>query len=433
MRPYDVIRKKRDGLELSREEINFFVNGYTAGEIPDYQASALLMAIFLKGMTAAETLCLTEAIRDSGTRPDFSDIKGVRVDKHSTGGVGDKTSLVVGPIVAACGMTVAKISGRGLGHTGGTVDKLEAIPGYRTALSGDEFARVVNRTGIAIVGQSGEIAPADKKLYALRDVTATVESLPLIASSIMGKKLAAGDDVILLDVKTGSGSFLKSPENATELARVMVETGKAAGKKTAALITDMDSPLGNEIGNANEVAEAVRTLKGKGPDDLTYLCRMLSANILVLAGLGSEAECLSIVDEALYGGKAFDKFAEMVGDQGGDPSYISDTSLFGRASATKEFLAVRDGFISGVNAEGYGRTSLILGAGREKLTDGIDPLAGITLLKKRGDRVEKGEPIAILMTSDERRIFPALDEIGKSTFYSDEKPVIPPMILGKVD
>ncbi|MBQ7603970.1 MAG: thymidine phosphorylase [Clostridia bacterium] len=433
MRVPDIIRKKRDGLELSPDEIKYFISGYTSGDIPDYQASALLMAVFLRGMTDRETVCLTEAIRDSGTKPDFSGIKGIRVDKHSTGGVGDKTSLIVGPIVAACGMTVAKISGRGLGHTGGTVDKLEAIPGYRTALSGEEFSEIVNRTGIAIVGQSSEIAPADKKLYALRDVTSTVESLPLIASSIMGKKLAAGDDVILLDVKTGSGSFLKSVDNATALARVMVNIGKAAGKKTAALITDMDSPLGNEIGNANEVREAVGVLKGKGPDDLTYLCRMLSSGILSLAGCGSDEKCLSMVDSVLYGGKAFEKLIDMVEAQGGDPGYIEDPSRLGRARFTAEFTAERDGYISGVNAEGYGKASLLLGAGREKLTDAIDPLAGISLIRKRGDRVSRGEPVAVLMTDDKSRIPAAVGELSRSTFYSDEAPSVPPMILGKVD
>ncbi len=433
MRMYDIIRKKRDGGELSRAEIDFFVGGYTSGVIPDYQASALCMAIFLKGMTNEETLALTEAIRDSGNKPDFSEIRGTRVDKHSTGGVGDKTSLVVGPVVSACGLTVAKISGRGLGHTGGTVDKLEAIPGFRTALTGKEFSSVVNRTGIAIVGQSGEIAPADKKLYALRDVTATVESMPLIASSIMGKKLAAGDDVILLDVKTGSGSFLKSYENARALAEIMVDIGKRAGKKTAALITDMDSPLGNEIGNSNEVVEAVRTLRCEGPADLTLLCRTLAANILMLAGAGNEEECFKLVDTALTSGLAYRKLAEMVSAQGGDASFIEDTSKFGRAPFSAEFTAGADGYISGVDAEGYGRTSLLLGAGRNTISDSIDPLAGVTLLKKRGDRVSAGEPVAILMTSDKERIPAAMSEISRSTFYSDKKPDIPPIILGRAD
>ena len=292
MRMYDIIAKKRDGEELSEEEIYYLINGFVSGEIPDYQMSSYLMAVYLKGMTQKETLYMTNAVAKSGDMVDLSPIKGIKVDKHSTGGVGDKTTLIVAPIVAACGVKVAKMSGRGLGHTGGTVDKLESIPGYRTNLSRDEFFRVVNETGLSVIGQSGNLTPADKKMYALRDVTATVESIPLIAVSIMSKKLAAGSDCILLDVKTGSGAFMKTIEDSVTLAKEMVKIGENAGRKTTALITDMDTPLGNYIGNSLEVIEAVNTLNGHGPEDLTKVCLQLATNMMVLAGIGSSDECL---------------------------------------------------------------------------------------------------------------------------------------------
>ena len=320
MRMYDIIHKKRDGEALTEAEIRNFVEGYTSGDIPDYQAAALCMAIYFRGMNDKETLALTLAIRDSGDILHFPNIHGLRVDKHSTGGVGDKTSLVIAPIVASLGLKIAKMSGRGLGHTGGTVDKLESFAGLKTDFSTEEFESIVNRTGIAIVGQSAELAPADKKLYALRDVTATVDSIPLIASSIMGKKLAANDDCIVLDVKTGSGSFMKTKEDSIRLAKTMVSIGNGAGKKVRALITDMDVPLGNAIGNSIEVIEAIETLRGEGPEDLTHLCTALASHMLSLAGYGTRTECEALVENAISTGKALKKLAEMVKAQGGNPA-----------------------------------------------------------------------------------------------------------------
>ncbi|MBR0143854.1 MAG: thymidine phosphorylase, partial [Clostridia bacterium] len=360
-RMVDLIRKKRDGLPLTREEIRFFTEGYVNNEIPDYQASALLMAIWFRGMDRDEIAELTFAIRDSGEKIDFSDIKGVRADKHSTGGVGDKTSLVVAPVVASCGVKVAKISGRGLGHTGGTVDKLESIPGFRTDLSEREFMDVVNRTGIAIIGQSRDVAPADKKLYALRDVTSTVDSIPLIVSSIMGKKLAADDDVIVLDVKTGSGSFMKTEEESEKLAKLLVDTGKKAGKKVMALITDMDRPLGEYVGNALEVREAIETLKGRGPEDLREVSLALSGAILMLSGLaGTAEEGEKLACEAIASGAALRKLREMIEAQGGDPRVTEDGSLFGEAPVQKEIPAKKSGYIASMDTEAIGRASLLL-------------------------------------------------------------------------
>ena len=328
MRPYDIIKKKRDGHPLTEPEIRYFIEGYTTGAIPDYQAAALCMAIWFRGMDAGETAALTMAIRDSGDTLHFDHIQGLRVDKHSTGGVGDKTSLVVAPVVASLGVKVAKMSGRGLGHTGGTVDKLESIAGFRTNLTTAEFQAVVNRVGIAIVGQSADLAPADKLLYALRDVTATVDSLPLIASSIMGKKLAADDDCILLDVKTGSGAFMKTEADSRALAEAMVDIGKRAGKRTRALITDMDKPLGNSIGNSLEVLEAIQTLNDNGPEDFTELCVALSTQMLVISDRGSEAECETNVRRVMRDGTALRTFADMVEAQGGDPAWIYHPEKF---------------------------------------------------------------------------------------------------------
>ena len=390
MRMYDIIKKKRDGLALTTAEINFFVEGFTKGEIPDYQAAALCMAIYYKGMNIEETTALTFAVRDSGDKLDFSNIKGLRVDKHSTGGVGDKTSLIVAPIVASYGIKLAKMSGRGLGHTGGTIDKLEAIPGFNTDLPIEEFERIVNETGIAIVGQSAELAPADKKLYALRDVTATVDSMPLIASSIMGKKLAADDDCIVLDVKTGSGSFMKTIEDSKALARIMVDIGKNAGKRTLALITDMDIPLGNAIGNALEVKEALEVLNGKGPADLTEVCLSLASNMLYLAEKGSIEECEKMAKDAITNGQALNTFVEMVKAQGGDYRYILNPELFKVADYSYEVRATQSGYIYSVDTEGYGIASLLLGAGRNVKEDKIDFSAGIILKAKTGDFVKEG-------------------------------------------
>lgn len=429
MRMYDIIKKKRDGNPLSPEEIYAVIEGYTKGEIPDYQISALCMAIYFRGMTDEETTALTLAVRDSGDRLDLSNIKGLRVDKHSTGGVGDKTSLVIAPIVAALGLTVAKMSGRGLGHTGGTIDKLEAIKGFRTDLDSEEFERIVNETGIAIVGQSATLAPADKLLYALRDVTATVDSMPLIASSIMGKKLAADDDCIVLDVKTGSGAFMKAVEDSRELARLMVEIGKRAGKRMCALITDMDRPLGCAVGNSLEVIEAIETLKGKGPQDLTELCIALAAHMLTLAEKGSYEECEQMVHRVIDSGEALDAFARMVKAQGGDPAYIYDPSLFSTAQYQKELLSPVDGYISLMNTEQCGVASLLLGAGRNTKEDEIDLEAGIRLLAKTGDRVKKGDVIAILYTNRQATLEAAEKTLLESIIFGDTAPEPRPLIF----
>ena len=434
MRMVDLIRKKRDGQALSREEIRYFTESYVKNEIPDYQAAALLMAIWFKGMDRDEIAELTFAIRDSGERMDFSEIHGVRADKHSTGGVGDKTSLIVAPVVASYGVTVAKISGRGLGHTGGTVDKLESIPGFRTDLSEEAFIDIVNRTGIAIIGQSREVAPADKKLYALRDVTSTVDSIPLIVSSIMGKKLAADDDVIVLDVKTGSGSFMKTEEDSRRLAEILVDTGKKAGKKIMALITDMDRPLGAYVGNALEVEEAIETLNGNGPEDLNELCEALSGAILMLAGVaGSMREGTILARRAINDGKGLQKLREMIEAQGGDPEVTEDYSRFGTAKYTKEVLAKTGGFIESMDTEAVGTASLLLGAGRSTMADVIDMTAGLKILKKTGDRVEKNEPIAILYTSDETRLTAAEAAYEKAVTYSALPPHVRPLIFGTVE
>ncbi|MBQ9276350.1 MAG: pyrimidine-nucleoside phosphorylase [Clostridia bacterium] len=432
MRMFDIIRKKRDGEELTTEEIRFFVERYVQGEIPDYQASALLMAIYFKGMSERETADLTFAVRDSGARLDFSDINGVRVDKHSTGGVGDKTSLVVAPLVATLGAKVAKMSGRGLGHTGGTIDKLESIPGFKTSLETDEFIKNVNEVGVCIVGQSHDLAPADKKLYALSDVTATIDSLPLVVSSIMGKKLAADDDCIVLDVKTGSGAFAKSLEDSRALARSMVDIGKRAGKKMLALITDMDRPLGCAIGNSLEVIEAIDTLKGRGPADFTEICLILASNMLSLAGKGSVEECRAMCERAIADGSALETFAKMVRAQGGDDAVVYDTALFARAKYTLDVRCDESGYIARVDTEGYGVASLLLGAGRNTMDEDIDFSAGIILHKKTGDKVEAGDVIATLYTSDESKFQQAEEKFLKSTIIDNKKPEARPLVLDAI-
>ncbi len=432
MRMYDIIQKKRDGAALSDAEIKWVIENYVKGEIPDYQVSALCMAIYFQGMTLEETLALTLAVRDSGDRLDFSDINGLRVDKHSTGGVGDKTSLVVAPIVASLGVKVAKMSGRGLGHTGGTIDKLEAIPGFCTDLEVDRFKKIVNEIGIAIVGQNASLAPADKLLYALRDVTATVDSLPLIVSSIMGKKLAADDDCIVLDVKTGSGSFMKTPEASRKLAEWMVEIGKRAGKRMRALITDMDRPLGYAIGNSLEVVEAIHTLQGKGPEDLTELCIALSAHILELAEKGDYQQCETMAKEAISSGKALQTFAAMVEAQGGDSSWILHPEKFAQAAYSHVVKAKESGYIVGVDTESYGVASLLLGAGRNTKEDVIDAAAGIYLQAKTGDFVNVGDPIATLYS--EKNNFAAAEErLLAATKIAKEAPTKQPLILDIVE
>ena len=429
MRMYDVIKKKRDGEALSAEEIRAFIEGYSKGEIPDYQAAALCMAIFFRGMSDEETTELTLAVRDSGERLDTSRIKGLRVDKHSTGGVGDKTSLVVAPIVASLGLTVAKMSGRGLGHTGGTIDKLEAIPGFCTGLAVSEFERIVNETGIAIVGQSATLAPADKMLYALRDVTATVDSMPLIASSIMGKKLAADDDCIVLDVKTGSGSFMKELEDSRTLAKLMVAIGKRAGKRISALITDMDRPLGYAVGNSLEVVEAIEALQGKGPEDLVELSLALASQILFLADKGTIEECRALAQDAITSGKALDTFAKMVEAQGGDPEYIYHPEKFATAPYSREVKVTQSGYIASVDTEKYGLASLLLGAGRNTKEDEIDLTAGYMIQKKTGDYVSTGDTLAILYTSNASLLDAAERTLLNATTITTEAPEKRPLIF----
>ncbi|MCC8066936.1 MAG: pyrimidine-nucleoside phosphorylase [Clostridiales bacterium] len=432
MRMYDIIIKKRNGGVLSEEEIRHVVTGFTNGDIPDYQMSAFLMAVYFQGMTDEETALLTEAMANSGERLDLSVLPGVKVDKHSTGGVGDKTTLIVAPIVAACGCTVAKLSGRGLGHTGGTVDKLESIPGTRTSLPKEEFLDVVRRTGIAVTGQSGNLAPADKKIYALRDVTATIDSVPLIAASIMSKKLAAGSDCIVLDVKTGSGAFMKTVEDSIRLAEKMVAIGVHNGKKIAALITDMDIPLGYQIGNSLEVEEAVRTLQGDGPSDLTEVSLALASQMLHLAGKGDLASCEQLAREAIASGAALEKLAAMIEGQGGDPDYIRHPERLGKAPVCAEFRAVEDGYITKMDSEGIGIAAMLLGAGRETKESIIDPLAGIILEKKTGDPVKKGETIARLYTSDERKTEAAGKRMQEAVAIGAEAPEKRPLIYARV-
>ncbi len=433
MRMYDIIKKKRDGGELTTEEIDYFIKGVTDGSIPDYQITALLMAIYFRGMSVRETCDLTFAVRDSGEKLDFSAIDGIRVDKHSTGGVGDKTSLVVAPIVASFGVKVAKMSGRGLGHTGGTVDKLEAIDGFRTTLSEEEFIRQVNEIGMAIVGQSRQFAPADKKLYALRDVTATVDSMPLIAASIMGKKLAADDHCIVLDVKTGSGSFMKTVEASRELARLMVDIGKNAGKKMVALITNMDRPLGYAIGNSLEVIEAVQTLNGKGPEDFTEMCMTLAGHMLSLAGKGTPEEGKQMAVAAVADGSALQKLVETVKAQGGDPSLIEHPEKFPAAKYSHVVKSEKSGFIAHVDTEAYGLASLTLGAGRNTAEDRIDFSAGILLTKKTGDHVRAGEELATLFTGNRAAFAPAEQILLSATEITDERPLDEPLVYDIIE
>ena len=432
MRIYDIIAKKRDGFELTDGEIAFFVRGYTNGEIKDSQAAALLMAVYLNGMTDRETVCLTNEMAHSGDMLDLSAVGAVTADKHSTGGVGDKTTLVVAPVVASLGVKVAKMSGRGLGHTGGTVDKLESIEGFRTELSGEEFIEQVKKTGICVVGQSGDLAPADKKLYALRDETATVGSIPLIASSIMSKKLAAGAECIVLDVKTGSGAFMKTARDAQELSRKMVDIGKKCQRKVAALITDMNTPLGNNIGNALEVKEAVEVLNGKGPEDLREVCVALAANIVSLSLNIPLEKAEEKVALALSDGSAFLKLCEMVRLQGGNVSQLKNTDLLPKAKFCRRVLSPSDGFVSFTDAEKIGSSSVVLGAGRKTKEDKIDHAAGIILRKKTGDKVQKGEVIAELFSNNES-LFDESEKLLLSAYeFSSAEPKKTPLIYETV-
>lgn len=431
MRMYDIILKKRRGQALSDEEIRAVVSGYTAGEIPDEQVSALLMAVCFQGMDERETASLTEAMLHSGDAADLSAIPGVKADKHSTGGVGDKTSLIVAPLVAACGVKVAKMSGRGLGHTGGTLDKLESIPGLSVNISRERFFEIVRDEGLAIIGQTGNIAPADKKLYALRDVTATVDSVPLIASSIMSKKLAAGSDVIVLDVKTGSGAFMQTLEGSIELAKAMVSIGERHGRRTAALVTDMDRPLGCAVGNALEVDEAVRTLRGEGPADLTSLSLELAANMLHLAGMDI-GESRERVRRALEDGSGFWKLCRLAAAQGGDTRVLEDTSLLPRAPFTGEVRAPRSGCLTHMQTQEIGAVSALLGAGRARKEDAVDAGAGLVLRHKTGEYVREGEIIAKLYTSREETLAPASERLLGALEWGEAAPVLPPLIAARV-
>ena len=432
MRMYDLITAKKNGREHTREELEFIVNGFVDGSVPDYQMSAWMMAVCLKGMTDQETAILTDVMAHSGDMVDLSPIQGIKVDKHSTGGVGDKTTLVITPIVAACGVKIAKMSGRGLGHTGGTVDKMESVPGTRTALDQDEFFAQVNKIGISVIGQSGHLAVADKKMYALRDVTATVDRIPLIASSIMSKKLAAGSDAILLDVTCGNGAFMKTVDQAIELAQKMVAIGTHNGRNVAALITDMDTPLGHNIGNSLEVMESMEVLKGRGPADLTEVCYQLAVNMLLLAGLGTEEECRAMAEKAVADGSAFEKCKQMFAAQGGDISVLEDYSRFAAARYSREILAEETGYIYSHDTEKIGSASVLLGAGRLTKTDEIDFAAGITLHKKTGDYVEKGQSVATFYADDEA-LFDSAEKMFKSGLViKDEKPVEAPLVYARV-
>lgn len=433
MRIVDIIAKKIEKKELADAEIKFFVDGYTNGEIPDYQASALLMAIFFNGLSEEETTNLTMHMARSGEMIDLSSISGIKVDKHSTGGVGDKTTLIVAPIVASLGIKVAKMSGRGLGHTGGTIDKMESIPGMKISIEKEEFFEIVNKVGVSVVGQSGNLVPADKKIYALRDVTATVNSMPLIASSIMSKKIAAGSDCILLDVKMGSGAFMKNIDDAIDLSKLMVKIGENVGRKTVALITNMDKPLGNAIGNSLEIVEVCQTLKGNGPDDLTKICIELAANMLQLAGLGGIEKCRKMAKNSIENGSAFLKLKEMVAAQGGDVSYLDDNNKFSKAAVVHEILAEKTGYISSMETEKCGIAAMILGAGRETKDSCIDYSAGIILHKKVGDFINKGDCIATFYSSTYKKCQQAQKIFMDSLVISSDSLEYDKLIYAKVD
>lgn len=433
MRMYDVILKKRQGIELTDSELQWLIHGYVAGDIPDYQMSAFLMAVIFKGMTPKELGAFTMAMAHSGDMVDLSAIKGIKVDKHSTGGVGDKTTLVIASLVAACGGMVAKMSGRGLGHTGGTIDKMESIPGLRIELSEEEFRNQVNNIGVAVIGQSSNIAPADKKIYALRDVTATVDSIPLIASSIMSKKLASGADAILLDVKVGSGAFMKTIDDARLLAQAMVDIGNANGRIVKAVITDMDRPLGQAIGNALEIAEVIQTLKGRGPQDLTHECLVMATHLLVMSEKGDYDNCYSMVQTALQNGAGLAKLRELIVAQGGKGQVIDDTSLLGSARFTYDIRASKAGYIAHMNTEDCGIASVMLGAGRIVKDGPIDMTAGIVMHKKTGDAVVAGDVLATLYANDESLFEGAEKAYVQALTIGTEASTIGETILGFVE
>ena len=422
MRMYDLIMKKRNGGTLEKAEIDFMVEEYTKGNIPDYQMSAMMMAIYFVGMNDEETLHLTMAMAHSGDMLDLSAIKGIKVDKHSTGGVGDKTSLALTPMVAACGLTVAKMSGRGLGHTGGTIDKLESFAGFRTDISTEKFIQNVNTIGVSIMGQTANLAPADKKLYALRDVTATVDNMSLIASSIMSKKLAAGSDAIVLDVKTGSGAFMKKKEDAVALAEAMVRIGKMAGRKTIAVITDMDQPLGYAVGNALEVKEAIDTLKGNGPEDFTKLCFTLGSYMLIAGEIAkNREEAYAMLKNAIDSGNAYDKFVEFIGAQGGNVEQVHNPQLLPKATKEVPVFADKEGYVEKIICDEVGICSLILGGGRENKESEIDLSVGLILHKKVGDFVKKDTPIATLYGNSDEKLIQAKGRLLKAYSFTDKK------------
>ncbi len=431
MKMHDIITKKQSGRELTEEEIAFFVKGVTDGSIPDYQVSALLMAIWFKGMSEEETLTLTEYMADSGEVNELASIKGKKVDKHSTGGVGDKVSLIVGPMVAAAnrGVYVPKMAGRGLGFTGGTLDKLESCTGVNTEISAEEFESIVRDLGFCIAGQSKRLSPADARISAIRDVTGTDNSIPLIAAGVMSKKLASGSECIVLDVKCGSGSFCKTRREAEELARLMVRIGAKEKRKTVALITDMSAPLGCAVGNSVELIEAIRVLEGRGDERLTELCVTIAANMLYAANVADYEACVAIAEETLYDGSALDKLAQLVERLGGDKRYIYDTSLFEESNVTAMLVAEKSGYISKIDAYEVGKAASVLGAGREIIGEAIDHTAGIILNKRIGDRIEEGEALATLQASSIERAQSGMEYLFRAVTISDEEPELEKIVL----
>jgi pyrimidine-nucleoside phosphorylase len=432
MRAVDVIARKRDGEELSPEQIQVFVRAVTDGSWPEYQISALLMAIVLRGMTAEEITALTEAMVHSGVKVDLSHLPGHKVDKHSTGGVGDKTSLILAPLAAACGVVVPMMSGRALGHTGGTLDKLEAIPGFRTGLLLGEFQRMLADVGVSMIGQTAEIAPADKKLYALRDVTSTVESIPLITASIMSKKIAEGIDALVLDVKAGRGAFMKTTAQANLLAQALVQVGNSSGVRTEALLTSMDAPLGRDVGNALEVIESIETLKGRGPRDLEDLSVRLAARMVVLAGLADSEKAETMVRQALTSGAGLEVFRKVIAWQGGDPRVIDDYGRLPTASRRHAVMAPGKGYVSDIDPMKIARAAMRLGAGRDRVEDKIDPAVGVRLRVSLGDRVEPGQPLAELHYNDSGRLFEAAALAAEACTLTAEAPKIAPRVLAEV-
>lgn len=428
MRMNGIIQRKRDGNELTKEEIQYMIEGYTNGEIPDYQMSALAMAVYFQNMSTSERANLTEAMVESGDQIDLGAIEGIKVDKHSTGGVGDTTTLVLAPLVASLGVPVAKMSGRGLGHTGGTIDKLESLPGFRTELDQEDFIRLVNQNKVAVAGQSGNLTPADKKLYSLRDVTATVDSMPLIASSIMSKKIAAGADAIVLDVKTGSGAFMKNLDDAKELAHAMVEIGNQVGRKTMAVISDMSQPLGFAVGNALEVKEALDTLKGQGPEDLTQLCLALGSHMVYLAGkASSHHQARELLEEAIANGEALNTMKTFVSSQGGDAGVLDDASKLPQANEKIEVKADRSGTITAISADEIGTAAMLLGAGRTQKDSSIDLAVGVVLHKKMGASIQAGETIATV--HDNGLYNPDIERKIREAFSIRNERALPPTLI----